>query len=155
MDSKKIDTGVGLGLAVLSAAIYFSAEQYSAMGVNSYGPNFFPQLLSVLLFICSGALVFKAIRGTEESELEGFDTSGLIKVGITFAIAVLYIYAMQFVGFYVASALFLYSIMFVLGKRNHLMTIAISVVIAAIVWFIFAYLLMIPVPYGIFEGTFE
>ncbi|EAQ67742.1 hypothetical protein MED121_17484 [Marinomonas sp. MED121] len=154
MDSRRIDTGVGLGLAVLSSVIYFFAGQYTAFGVNTYGPNFFPQLLAVLLFICSGCLVFNALRGNSKAELEGFHKGGLIKVGVTLAIAVLYLFAMQLLGFVISSMMFLYLIMFALGKKQHWRIALISISVTAVVWFIFAYLLMIPMPEGIFSRSY-
>ena len=154
MDSKRIDIGVGLALCVLSVVIYWYADQYTGRGVNSYGPNFFPQALSVLLFLASMGLMYQGFR-QQMAEALDVDRRGLINAGITLVLAVGYIGLMKLVGFYAASVAFLYITMVVLGQKSLKVRIASSVIVGSIVYAIFFYLLKIPLPEGVlFESVY-
>lgn len=150
MYSKPIDIGVGIFLCLLSVAIYMYAEQYVGSGVNRYGPNFFPQALSALLFIASISLIVQALKGNALKNLEAIDKKGFIRAVVTLIIALTYLFVMQVVGFYISTALFLFVTMKYLGQRNNLTTLIISVSIASIVYGIFSMFLKIPLPEGMF-----
>lgn len=151
MDSKYIDIIVGTCLCLFSVAIYIYAEQYVGRGVNSYGPNFFPQALSGLLFVASIALVFQAVLARTSRSFETFHKAGLINVAAILAIAVSYLYLMKILGFYLSTALFLYASMTFLKQKGQRVRILSSVIVATMVFSIFKFFLKIPLPQGIFE----
>ncbi|KAB7886847.1 tripartite tricarboxylate transporter TctB family protein [Poseidonibacter ostreae] len=148
MYSKPIDIGVGIFLSLLSIAIYTYAEQYVGIGVNRYGPNFFPQALSALLFIASIALIVQALKGNALKNLESINKKGFIRTSVTLVIAVSYLYLMQVIGFYISTVMFLFVTMRYLGQRNNLVTFFISLAIASVVYGIFSMFLKIPLPEG-------
>lgn len=151
MDSKRIDIVVGIVLCLISVAIYQYAQQYVGRGVNIYGPNFFPQALSGLLFLCSLGLIVQALRGQAVKGLEAINKPGLFKAAVTLAIAIAYLYVMQLLGFYLGTVLFLYVSMTFLGQKGHLVRILASVIVGTVVFCIFHFFLKIPLPQGIFE----
>jgi hypothetical protein len=153
MDSKNIDIIVGAFLGLFSVAIYIYAEQYVGRGVNSYGPNFFPQALSGLLFIASLGLVVQAVRGRALKSLEAFNKPGLINVAATLAIAVSYLFLMKILGFYLSTVLFLYASMTFLKQKGQRVRILSSIIVATVVFSIFKFFLKIPLPQGIFEAA--
>ena len=150
MDSKRIDIGVGVVLCVLSVAIFMYAEQYTGRGVNTYGPNFFPQALSVMLFLTSAALMVQALRGHALKGLETINKPGLIRAAVTLVISIAYLLIMDVLGFYIATAVFLYVVMMYLGQKNQWVRISASVIVASAVYGIFHFFLKIPLPEGIF-----
>lgn len=152
MDSKRIDIGVGIGLCVFSLAVYLSAAQYAGRGVNSYGPEFFPQALAALLFLASGALVIQALRGHALKDLEPLDRRGLINATVTLGIAIAYLLLMNVLGFYLATGVFLYVMMWFLGQKKLWVRILTSVLVASFVYGLFAYFLKIPLPEGLFQS---
>jgi len=150
MNSKLIDVGVGIFLLGLSIAIYLYAEQYDGIGVNAYGPNFFPQSLSAMLALASIALIVQALRGKALKDLESIDKRGFIRATITLVIALIYLFIMQYIGFYIATVIFLFATMKYLGQKNNLMTLFISICVGSIIYGIFSLFLKIPLPEGIF-----
>jgi putative tricarboxylic transport membrane protein len=150
MDSKRIDIFVGIALCVLSLAIYLYAGQYAGRGVNTYGPNFFPQALSILMFCCALALIFQAVRGNALAGLEKINKAGFVNAAVTLVMAILYVLIMQIVGFFVATVIFLFAVMMYLRQKNILVRAITSITVAAAVWGIFHFFLKIPLPEGIF-----
>ena len=153
MDSKRIDIGVGIVLCVLSVAIFLYAEQYTGRGVNTYGPNFFPQALSVMLFLTSAALIVQALRGHALKGLEAINKPGLIRAAVTLGISVAYLLLMNVLGFYFSTVVFLYVVMMFLGQKNQWVRIVTSIVVASAVYSMFHFFLKIPLPEGIFQAT--
>lgn len=149
MDSKRIDIGVGTVLCLFSVAVYLYAEQYTGRGVNTYGPNFFPQALSVMMFLASALLIVQAFRGHALKDLESTDKRGLINAAVTLVISVGYIFIMKVLGFYVSTALFLYVVMMFLGQKNQRVRLVTSILVASAVYGIFHYFLKIPLPESI------
>jgi putative tricarboxylic transport membrane protein len=148
MNVKKIDISVGACLSVLSVAIYLYAETYKGSGVSNYGPNVFPQFLAVMLFITSIMLIVNAVKGKSQTDLEGINLKGFIRTSITVGISIVYLIVMQFIGFFVATLIFLYSMITYLGQKSLLTRIISSVAVSIIVYFIFKDFLKIPLPSG-------
>lgn len=151
MYSKSIDVSIGVFLSVLSIAVFFYAEQqYAGSGVNTYGPNFFPQVVSAMLLIASISLITQALRGKSLKNFESINKDGLIRASVTLAMAIAYLFLMQYLGFYLATAVFLFITMKYLGLKSYLTTLLVSVSIATIVFGIFKIFLKIPLPEGLF-----
>ena len=152
MDSKRIDIVVVTVLCMLSVAVYVYAEQYTGRGVNSYGPNFFPQALSVLLFLASAVLIVRAFTGHALKGLETINKPGLLKATGTLIISVVYLLMMTVVGFFVATVGFLYIVMMFIGQKGQTVRILSSVIVSVVIYCIFYFFLKIPLPEGLFQG---
>ena len=150
MNSKLIDVGIGIFLLGLSISIYLYAEEYVGIGVNRYGPNFFPQALSAMLALSSIALIVQALRGKALKDLETIDKQGFIRATITLVIALIYLFIMQYIGFYISTVMFLFVTMKYLGQKNNFYTLLISICVGSIIYGIFSTFLKIPLPEGIF-----
>ena len=118
MDSKRIDIGVGIVLCILSVIIYLYAGQYEGRGVNSYGPNFFPQALASMLLLASVALIVQALRGKALKDLEEINKQGFIRAVVTLVIAIGYVFLMKVLGFYLSTVIFLFVVMMYLGQKE-------------------------------------
>jgi len=153
MDSKRIDIGVGLVLCALSVAIYLYAEQYAGRGVNSYGPNFFPQALCVILFLTSVALIVQALLGRSLKTLTAINKQGLVNAGVTLILAIGYLFLMNVIGFYLATIVFLYLVMMFLKQKGLRARLITSIGVGSIVFGIFHFFLKIPLPEGIFRAA--
>ena len=147
-----IDIVVGTVLCMLSVAVYVYAEQYIDRGVNSYGPNFFPQALSVLLLLASAVLVVRALTGHVLKGLETINMPGLFKATGTLIISVVYLLMMTVVGFFVATVGFLYMVMMFIGQKGQTVRILSSLIVSVVIYCIFYFFLKIPLPEGIFQG---
>ncbi len=151
MDSKRIDIGVGIVLSILSVVIYLYAEQqYAGRGVNGYGPNFFPQVLSFMMLLASVALIIQAFRGKALKSLEEINKQGFIRAAATLVMAIGYVFLMNILGFYLSTVLFLFVVMTYLGQKILWIRVFVSILVATAVYGLFYYFLKIPLPEGIF-----
>ena len=151
---KKADIGVGIGLIILSAWIFWYASAYSKATIYYYGPNFFPQILSIAMSVCAIILILKASRGRTLPQTERIHLRGFARMLIAIAICIGYLFLMQVIGFAMSTGVFLFVLMMFIGQKGLLKRVTSSVVVSLIVWAIFRYFLIIPLPTGMFEFTF-
>lgn len=151
---KKADIGVGVGLIIFSAWIFWYAGQYHKATIYYYGPNFFPQLLAIGMIICAIALVLNAIRGKSQERSDSINLKGFIRMVIAIAICIGYLLLMQVLGFAMSTSVFLYVLMMFISQKGLAKRISSSIAVSLIVWAIFRYFLVIPLPTGMFAFTF-
>lgn len=151
---KKADIGAGVGLLLLSIAVFWKAFEYRQAAIYIYGPNFFPQLLALLLGICAIALIVRALQGKALRQNERIDAQGFLRMVLAIGICIGYLLLMQVIGFALATMVFLFALMTFLQQQGMLKRIGNSVGVALIVWAIFRYFLVIPIPTGMLPFTF-
>ena len=151
---KKADIGVGVGLIILSAWIFWYANAYRQAAIYYYGPNFFPQILAIIMAICAIVLILKALQGKALPKQESIYLKGFARMLVAIAICIGYLFLMQVIGFALGTVVFLFVLMMFIGQKGLLKRVASSVLVSLIVWAIFRYFLVIPLPTGMFEFTF-
>lgn len=151
---KKADIGVGVGLIILSGWIFWHASAYREATIYYYGPNFFPQILSIAMSVCAIILIFKAFQGKTLPKTESIYLKGFVRMLIAIVICIGYLFLMQVIGFAMGTGVFLFVLMMFVGQKGLLKRVTSSVVVSLIVWAIFRYFLVIPLPTGMFEFTF-
>jgi putative tricarboxylic transport membrane protein len=151
---KKADIGVGIGLIICSTWIFWYAGEYSKATIYYYGPNFFPQFLAIAMSICAIILILNAVRGKSLERLDRIHLKGFIRMVIAIAICIGYLFLMQAIGFAMGTSVFLYVLMMFIGQQGHVKRVSSSIAVSLIVWAIFRYFLIIPLPTGIFAFTF-
>jgi putative tricarboxylic transport membrane protein len=151
---KKADIGVGIGLLLLSVWVFWKSLEYRERTIYIYGPNFFPQILSILICACAIGLIVRAIQGKVLSRTDHIDKHGFIRMMMAIGICIGYLFLMQLIGFMMATCVFLFTLMAFLRQIGLIKRIISSVAVALIVWVIFRYFLIIPIPTGMFSFTF-
>lgn len=151
---KKADIGVGIGLLILSVWIFWNSQAYLETVIYIYGPNLFPQLISIILGICSITLIIQAMRGRALRQTDHINGPGFIRMVSAIGMCIGYLFLMQLIGFAFATIAFLFALMTFLGQQGIGRRILSSVAVSLIVWAIFRYLLVIPVPSGMLPMTF-
>ena len=151
---KKADIGTGIGLLFFSAWIFWYAGGYRKAGVYVYGPNFFPQILSAFMAICAVILIVKAVRGNVLLQTDFIDAKGFVRMILAIVMCILYLLLMQVLGFAISTFCFLFVMMMFLGQRGWIKRALSSAATAMIVWAIFRFFLIIPLPTGLWSFTF-
>ena len=151
---KKADIGTGIGLIVFSAWIFWYASDYSKATIYYYGPNFFPQVLAVAMGICAVVLIINALKGKALEASSRIDLKGFVRMLVAICICIGYLILMQLIGFAMGTVVFLFVLMMYIGQKGMLKRVCSSVIVALIVWAIFRYFLIIPLPTGVFSFTF-
>ena len=155
MKNKTLDICIGTALCLFSIWVFWYADRYSGRGINSYGPNFFPQALSFTLFLCSCLLIVRALTGFATSAFETTDTKGIMRAAGSLFLAFLYIIGMQLVGFFIATAAFLYGLMILLGQKGRLTRLMVSLIVSGLIFAAFIFFLKIPLPDGVLFDSFR
>lgn len=155
MKNKSVDIGVGVFLCLFSVLVFWYADQYTGRGVNRYGPDFFPKALSVMMFISAIILIIRAAVGSSLTTLESTNRQGFMRASGTLVLGVIYIGLMKLIGFYFATALFLYTVMAFLGQRGQVTRILVSFIVASLIFGIFHSFLKIPLPEGLIYNSFR
>ena len=151
---KKADISTGIGLIIFSAWIFWYAGAYSKATIYYYGPNFFPQALAIAMIICAIILILNAIKGKSMERSDRIELKGFVRMVIAIAICIGYLFLMHVIGFTMGTCVFLYVLMVFIGQQGLKKRIFSSIAVSLIVWAIFRYFLVIPLPTGMFAYTF-
>jgi putative tricarboxylic transport membrane protein len=120
------------------------------------GPQagYFPFRTGAIISISSVVVFLRALFGKHRNH-ELFVSWGSFKQVLCVLIpAVLYVLVTQFIGIYVASALFIGGFMRAMAKFSWLKVILVSVCISAALFYMFEIQFMVPLPKGPLESLF-
>lgn len=151
---KRADIGVGIGLIIFSTWVFWYSTTYRKVVIYIYGPNFFPQIISILMGLCGVILIIRAARGEVLSKTDHIDLRGFSRMVIAIGMCIGYLYLMKVIGFAMGTSVFLFVLMTFLGQQGLIIRIMSSIGASLIVWAIFRYFLVIPLPMGMFDFTF-
>jgi putative tricarboxylic transport membrane protein len=124
------------------------------IGWASDGPQggYFPFRTGAILSMASVVILLKALFGTHRN-LELFVSWGRFKMVLAVLIpTVLYVVATQFIGIYVASAVFIGGFMRAIGRFNWPKVVLISAVISVTLFWMFEIQFLVPLPKGPLES---
>ena len=151
---KRADIGVGLGLIILGTWVFWYSSAYRKTVIYIYGPNFFPQVLSILMGLCGVILIIRAMRGEVLPKTDRIDLQGFFRMVIAIGMCIGYLFLMQVIGFAMGTSVFLFVLMTFLGQQGLMKRVTSSIATSLVVWAIFRYFLVIPLPMGLFDFTF-
>jgi len=133
------------------------------------GSAFWPKLVLMLLFITSGSHLAKLLllkkevkeqlarrAAEEQKQLEEETGERLVLKMVLFGMVIscIYIFVIKYIGFTVATPLFMIAFLYITGYRKRLMIIVISICTIAVFLLLFVKATYIPFPrgYGIFKS---
>ncbi|MEX1057173.1 MAG: tripartite tricarboxylate transporter TctB family protein [Natronospirillum sp.] len=137
------------GVILIALSVFLLVAGRTVIGQSArsglaYDPSFVPNIVIGLMIALSSILIFQSLRKpTVKDDSNPFDWR---KVAIVVGLIGLYFMSIRYLGFLIPSALFLFSFIFVFGYRNKGVTILVSLVIPAVIYFTFVTLLKIPLP---------
>lgn len=134
---------VGVIFAVMTALIT------TPMTKGDPGPKLFPYIGSFGLIIC-GVGIF--LQNMDKSAKPFLEKEGWIKIGELFALFILYIIGMKYIGFLISTPIVLYIITALFAEKKKVSVLKkciFSIVITASVYLVFEKLLLVMLPAGI------
>jgi hypothetical protein len=142
---------VALALAVGALITVWSNYQLGA-GWNSYGPDagYFPLRLGVIVFIASCFVLFHAIRNNDRSPF--IEVHQARMVAIILLPLLVFVFAIGYVGIYVASTIFIAAFMRFLGKFAWWKCGLVSVLLMVAFFYVFEIQFGVPLPKGPLEA---
>ncbi len=133
----------GSFLIVFSLIGFFFASQLENLAVADLSAAFYPSLLFSALLICGITLVVQGFRKKIKTALPTFNWKQLVPM---FTALFLYVQLMDYIGFLVATILFVFSAMFIFGERRKRFLFTVPILTATIVYGLFSTAFMIVLP---------
>ena len=146
-----------IGMIVSAAAFgyTFTFKQFKNVPV---GPEFFPRVLAIALFIFCVLLLLTNLKTSEANKKSAPTMSlknrGMQKALAGLAIVVAYALLWEVLGFLIITPIAIFLMTLLLGKREYIKMIIVAVGATAIVFLAFKYLLGIQMPLGFMEELF-
>jgi putative tricarboxylic transport membrane protein len=157
--SGKAELGLAGLLLALGVFLVVDAQRIPVpVNANSIGPGFFPTLVGVLLLGVSLWLAVDVLRGGagEMEAAEDVDVSRASDwrtLGLLSAVFLGHAVLLERVGFPIAAALLFFGVAASLGSRRWARDAAVAVVLAALVFLVFARGLGVGLPAGLLQGV--
>lgn len=139
-----------LGIGVIAMASgYPKAADY---GTGVPGPGLWPIVISVVLLACTAILLYRTLKMKPEKDTKiELWTTGTRRVYLTMGILVVYLLALPFLGFIIATFVLEFIFIQWFAKKNPAITALISAAITMVVYCAFRFVLNVPVhTFGIF-----
>jgi len=119
--------------------------------ISSTKDAVYPRLVNVWIAICGILLILKSWKSTEKIILyESKDEKGIIRVVATVIIFLIYIFMIDFLGFFISSFIFIIILMLSFGVRQWIKLISVPIIILLFLYFLIKKILFFPLPEGIF-----
>jgi hypothetical protein len=147
---------VALVIMALGGLVIFDSIRLGGAAWKSDGPGsgYFPFYVGSLIILASAYTLIQALR-KKPAELGNFLTRGQARSVLSVLLpTILYTVGIQFIGIYVASAIFIAAFMRWFGKYHWIKAILLSVSINVLFFFTFEVWFLIPLRKGPIEQLF-
>lgn len=155
VSNRTMEIVVALLLLAVSAVIISDSVRLGIGWAEGEGPRagYFPFYIAVVLGVASIAILLKAVLAKDENGQDSFVSHvSFVRVLTVLIPAIGYVAAVQFIGFYVASAIFLLLFMTLVGKEAFPRAIAVAVGVPVFFFFMFEKWFLVPLPKGPIEA---
>jgi hypothetical protein len=137
-------------LVLVMALVVVIGSWRLGAGWTSDGPasGYFPFYVGCILCIASGGTLYQAVFGKKRNTEVFVEREQLRRVLTVLIPAAVYVFAIEFVGIYIASAVYIAGFMTVLGKFSRLRSVVAAVVICALFFMMFEVWFKVPLIKG-------
>jgi hypothetical protein len=113
------------------------------------GSGYFPFYIGLILCIAGAGIMLQALFGKKRNRQIFVDSEQLRRVLSVLVPALVYVLAVQFIGLYVASAIYIAAFMIVLGKYSAAKSVAVGVTVVVLLFLMFEVWFKVP----LFKGS--
>ena len=145
------NTVIGVLLIIFACVVLIHVQSFPTLENGYPGPGLFPEVLCVLFIFCGAGLVIQGIRRREKVlklDLGTITLGGWINIVFVLGAVVCYIFLAEYLGFLIFSFAILMILMKWL-KVKTLPSLAMSVVVTLAIYVLFAKILLVPLPWGL------
>ncbi len=137
-------------LVLLMGIVVATTSYKLGAGWMSDGPGagYFPFYIGLILCISGAGTLYQALLGKNRNTEIFVDGEQVRRVLVVLIPAAVYVLAIQFLGMYVASAIYIAGFMIVLGKFDRVKSIVLALVIAALFFAMFEVWFKVPLHKG-------
>jgi len=160
------DAITGAVLVVFAVAEIAYTRTFPSLHGQAYGPDLFPMLIGVGLFGCGCVLILRGLLARREQRMESggqasaswLDLSNVaessnarLNAALVVLFLVLYIVLSDFIGFIPISFITISTLLYRLGS-SLISSCVIAIIATAVIQFLFAKILLVPLPAGWMQG---
>lgn len=131
--------------------IYGSRKLGSEWTSDGPGAGYFPFYIGLILAISGAGILYQALAGKEKNTEVFVDSEQLRRVLSVLLPAGVYVLAIQFLGIYVASAIYIALFMIILGKYSWVKSIVAALAVNGLFFMMFEVWFKVP----LFKGKFD
>jgi putative tricarboxylic transport membrane protein len=145
------NTAIGLSLIVFACAVLIHVQGFPSLDNGYPGPALFPEVLSVLFIFCGIGLIIRGVRQREKIlkfDLGNMTAAGWLNIAFVLGTVLCYILFAEYIGFLIFSFVILMILMKWL-KVKILPSLIMSVVVTLSIYILFAKILLVPLPWGL------
>jgi putative tricarboxylic transport membrane protein len=142
-------------IVIFLIGVVMMADNYKVgAGWAANGPEsgYFPFRIGAILCIAAVVVLFKSLFGKNRKREVFVSWKRFKLVLLVLVPSIVYVLATQFIGIYVASAIFIAAFMRVMDKRSWLKVLLISLGVSATLFWLFEIQFMVPLPKGPLEA---
>lgn len=132
-------------------AIQGSWKLGSGWTTDGPGAGYFPFYIGLILCISGAGTMYQALFGKKKNTAIFVDSEQLSRVLSVLVPALVYILAVQFVGLYIASAVYIALFMIVLGKYSRIKSVIVGVLAMVLFFLMFEVWFKVP----LFKGMLD
>lgn len=154
VSNRTIDIVLALLLLGVSAVFITDSTRLGFRWIDNEGPasGYFPFYIAVMLAIASiGNLVGAVLRRTAGGDETFVGKAALGRVLAVLIPSIVYVAMVQYVGIYVASAIFIFFFMMLIGREKLVRALIVSIAVPLVLFFMFEVWFLVPLPKGPFE----
>jgi putative tricarboxylic transport membrane protein len=155
VSNRVMEIVVAMALLGVSAIIASDSIRLGIGWAEGEGPRagYFPFYIAIVLGVASIAILLRAVLGQAEELGESFVSQpAFMRVLTVLVPAICYVAAVQFIGFYAASALFILFFMLFVGGESLLRAVLVAAAVPVFFFFMFEKWFLVPLPKGPIEA---
>jgi hypothetical protein len=140
-------------LIIVMGVVVIAGSRSLGSGWTSDGPGagYFPFYIGIILCISGAGTLYQSVLGKNRNTEIFVDNVQLKRVLSVLLPALVYVLAIQFIGIYVASALYIALFMIVLGKYSPIKSVIVALAVCTLFFFMFEVWFKVP----LFKGAFN
>ncbi|HLQ27514.1 MAG TPA: tripartite tricarboxylate transporter TctB family protein [Acidiferrobacterales bacterium] len=156
--------GLSIGMVdAIAAAVLFivgavmmvdNYQRGAGWAIDGPGAGYFPFRVGLIISISAAVIFIQSLFGKERNAAIFVRKEQLKPVLMVLVPTGVYVLAIQLIGIYIASAVFIASFMRIMGKYGWLKIALVSVGVSAIFFWLFEVLFLVPLPKGPLETWF-
>ena len=147
-----VDSVVAILLVLIGAVVVFEARRLGA-GWTSDGPGsgYFPFYIGLIICISGLGILYQSTLGKSRDTEPFVDRQQLKRVMSVLLPAALYVLGVNFLGLYLASAIYIAMFMIILGKYTVLKSVLVALIVNAVFFAMFEVWFKVP----LFKGSLD
>ena len=150
--NNQVDAIVAAILVVIAGVVIYEARRLGA-GWTSDGPGagYFPFYIGIIILVSGLGILFQSLLSKKRDTDSFVDQQQLRRVLSVLLPAMLYVLGVNFLGLYVASAIYIALFMVLMGKYPVLKSVLVSVAVITLFFMMFEVWFKVP----LFKGSFD